>query len=56
MTGVPWPGLPKMTSLVSRNSSPTPRASALWSITENSLSPLARSSSVSLETVGTVRG
>lgn len=51
ITGVPWSVLPRITSVVSRKSSPTSRASALWSITEKSLRPLAPSSSVKCETV-----
>jgi len=44
-------GLPKMTSVVSRNVSPAWRASAAWSITANSFIPLAVIMPVSLATV-----
>jgi hypothetical protein len=38
---VPAAGLPKITSVVSRNCSPAWAASALWSITANSRMPFA---------------
>jgi hypothetical protein len=41
ITGVPLAGLPKITSTVSRMSSPACRASARWSITANRRIPLA---------------
>src|ERR1019366_2475022 len=41
MTGVPAGGLPKMTTLVSRSSSPTLSASLLWSITAKTFIPRA---------------
>ena len=51
ITGVPASGLPKITTLVSRSSSPAALASPLWSITANSLTPFDSSSFVIRATV-----
>src|SRR5271166_3466419 len=57
MTPVPAAGFPKITSVVSRRSSPTARASARWSITAKTLMPFDASRSRSRATVSpTVRG
>src|SRR5215813_7639848 len=57
MTSVPAAGLPKSTSTVSRRVSPAAPASALWSMTANSFSPLLLSMLVSRAVVsGTERG
>jgi hypothetical protein len=51
ITGVPAAGLPKITTFVSRRSSPAALASPLWSITANSLTPFDSSSCTMSETV-----
>src|SRR2546426_143629 len=51
ISGVPAFGLPKISSLVAGIFIPTFAASPLWSTSANSVTPLARSRSVSLSTV-----
>ena len=51
MTPVPTAGFPKTTSVVSRRSRPTARASARWSITTKTFCPFAASRSSSRATV-----
>jgi len=51
ITGVPASELPKITTLVSRSSSPARRVSPLWLTIAKSFSPRASTSSLSLATV-----
>ncbi len=51
MTPVPAGGFPKITRVVSRRSSPTARASACWSMTAKTLTPLDPSRSTRRATV-----
>src|ERR1700720_3165837 len=54
ITVVPATGLPKITRVVGRRSSPTLRASADWSMTSKSFIPRPAISSVSLTTVSSI--
>ena len=51
MTGVPATGLPKITTMVSRNSRPCCRASLLWSMVEKTVMPWSSTAWTSAATV-----